>query len=211
MTHNGTLTKALTLSEIFSGTDINGVSHFIVKFKRGEIISEWQNGIDCVGVILSGSATVGSDIGHNISVAKSGHEFGICNIFVSNEMPTVMIARVACSVLFIPKEEFARLLASDSAMMFRYVKVCNEKMVYLAEKLKLMSVPSCKGRVEMWLLSNAGHSAHKPPSKDELARQLGISRASLFRVISELEQSGVISYGNTISVNNEEALRAYIR
>lgn len=208
MAQSKNIFKALALSEIFGGTDISGVSHFIVSFKRGEKISEWQNGIDCVGIILNGSATVSSDVGHNISVAKAGHEFGICNIFVSNEMPTVMIARVACSVLFIPKEEFAKLLATDSAMMFRYVKVCNEKMVYLASKLRLMSIPSCKGRAAMWLLNN---SDAKAIPKDELARQLGISRASLFRVIAEFEQGGIITYGNLITVNNEEALRAYLR
>lgn len=208
MSESKNVLKALAFSEIFASADISGVSHFIKHFKRGEKISEMQSGIDCVGILLSGSATVGSDDEHSISVAKAGHEFGICNIFVNNEMPTVMTARVGCSVLFIPKEEFARLLADDSAMMFRYVRVCNEKMIYLAEKLRLMSVPTCKGRVAMWLLSNADT---KIISKDELARQLGISRASLFRVISEFENGGIISVHNTITVKNEAALRACIR
>ncbi len=207
MTKAQLIKNALMLSEIFAGASLPQNVGFVKEFKRGEPIDELQDGIDCVGVILSGLATVSSADKHNVNVAKPGHEFGICNIFVSERMPTTMRAKVACRVLFIPKEEFAALLAKDSSLMFRYVRVCNEKMVYLASKLQLASVASCKGKLAMWLLRQ------KAPSripKDELARQLGISRASLFRALAEFEELGIISQENGISLLDENAAKGFI-
>ncbi len=208
MTQQQLIKNALSLSEIFQSAPLPKGIGFIKEFKRGDAISEMQDGIDCVGVILSGLAAVSSGQNSNVSVAKPGHEFGICNIFVSQPMPTNMRAKVASKVLFIPKAEFARLLASDSDLMFRYVRVCNEKMVYLAEKLQLAGIPSCKGKLAAWLLRHGGEK-HIP--KDELARQLGISRASLFRALAEFEEMGYISNGQIITVIDGEGLKSHIR
>ena len=61
-------------------------------------------------------------------------------------MPTVLTAKTACLVAYIPKERFAGRLSSDSVLMYRYVRLCNEKMIYLADKLRLMSIPGCEAR-----------------------------------------------------------------
>lgn len=209
-----TVSKGLALSEIFAGVNVSDVNGYFVKsFKRGDEIGEVQNGVDCVGVILKGSATVGSAQGKNVSVARPGSEFGICNIFVAEKMPTTLTARVAAEVLFLPKDEFAKMLASDTSLLYRYIRVCNEKMVYLASQLALVSVPTCKGRLAMWIQRNAEDNAvSKKISKDELARQLGISRASLFRTLAELEKDNVISVGSdNIVIIDEAALKACIR
>lgn len=186
---------AFSHSELFRGVEPSRVRHaFSMSFKRGESVYETQNGIDCVGVIVSGSLGVESS-GHNsVSVMKRGGEFGICNIFVREKMPTKLTARVLTKVLFIPKEEFAELLAEDSALMYRYVRLCNEKMLYLAERLRLISIPDCTERLYYYLttVSDEGR-VRLTVSKDELARELGISRSSLFRAISALIQSGRIS------------------
>lgn len=194
MTERQLIENVLNESELFAGTDISSCMGQMVKtFKRGEEISEVQNGFDCVGVILSGSASVSSHGGGSVSISRSGAEFGICNIFVSESMPTTLKARVQTKVLFIPKDEFARLLASDSSLMYRYIKLCNEKMVYLAKRLRLISVSGSVSRLAVWLDMNSINNEAKIISKDEWARQLCLSRASLFRAISKLEDDGIIT------------------
>ncbi len=212
MTDRELVLNALKESELFAGTDISSCTGKIIKtFKRGEEISEVQNGFDCVGVILSGSASVSSSGSGAVSISRAGTEFGICNIFVSDKMPTTLKARVQTKVLFIPKDEFATLLAADSSLMYRYVKLCNEKMVYLAKKLRLISVTGSVARLAVWLEMNAKGKEAKIVSKDELARQLCVSRASLFRAVASLEDDGVISAtGDRIIINDETALAAVI-
>ena len=167
---------------------------FCIKFSRGDEIKESQNGVECLGLVVSGSLTVAASEESSVSILKKGGEFGICNIFVSESMPTKLCARVKTKIFFIPKEEFARVLGEDAGLMYRYVRLCNEKMLYLAERLSLFSVSDCTERLMKYLVSRAeGGRAPLSFSKDELARRLGISRSSLFRAFKKLEAEGRIS------------------
>lgn len=192
--------SGLQSSYLFRGIDMSAIrGYFIMSFKRGEPVSETQNGTDCVGVIISGSLTVEANEGSSVSVMKRGGEFGICNIFVRESMPTKLWARVGSKVLFIPKEEFARLLGTDNGLMYRYVRLCNEKMIYLAERLRLISISDTAERLLHYLRMKAENGAVRlSVSKDELARQLGISRSSLFRAFNSLETEEKISVSKNI-------------
>ena len=170
---------------------------FVREFKRSLEIFEEQNGVECVGVIIKGCAQVIPGDQSAVSVLTTGGEFGICNIFVHKKMPTQIVAKTGCAVAFIPKDVFAKMLASDSALMYRYVRLCNQKMLYLADRLALMSISGCEKRLAYWLYRNAlsddgGAAGGVPISKDGLAKQLSMSRASLFRAVSALEKKGII-------------------
>lgn len=206
MTDSEMLNRALLKSPLFEG-ECSDKSWSIKCFERGETVHEEQNGVGCIGIILSGSAQVAPNEQGAVSTLGRGAEFGICNIFVHENMPTRLIAKTPLKAAFLPKEVFAAILGENPALMYRYVRLCNRKMIYLAQKLRLMSIPDCKKRLAFWIVSNAsGGSACLPYSKDELARELGISRASLFRAISSMEGQGIISsVGNKIVILNPEA------
>lgn len=215
MTDKELLLEAFSRSSLFEGIAAEGkdaAAEFpgrwsIRDFKRGEVISELQGGVDCVGLIIKGSCEVSPKCESAVSVLISGCEFGICNIFVRRGMPTVITARTACKAAFIAKDEFARLLSVNSVLMYRYVRLCNRKMLYLADKLRLMSISGCEARLAYWLKVNQdGGMVRVRPSKDELARRLGMSRASLFRAISVLEKDGIIRImGETIIIDKPDA------
>lgn len=189
------MAAALSASDLFRGLNPELIrGSFIKEFKRGDTVSEIQNGIDCLGIVIFGSLSVAANEGSSVSVMKRGGEFGICNIFVKEDMPTLLKARVQSSVCFIPKEEFIRLLSKDSSLMYRYVRLCNEKMLYLAARLRLISISDCTERLMYYLKTKAVNGEVKlSVSKDELARQLGISRSSLFRALLALESDGRIT------------------
>lgn len=193
MTDRQLLKKALEHSELFEGTDLNE-QWLIRTFERSQQISEIQNGIECIGLILRGSAEVSPKNQSSVSVLICGNVFGICNIFVREQMPTSLRAKSKCMAAFLPKDRFAGLLSENSILMYRYVRLCNRKMLYLADKLRLMSITSMRDRLIFWLQRNQNNGIIKLGfSKDELARLLGMSRASLFRIISELEEDGILS------------------
>ncbi len=181
-------------SELFGAIDgINVPGAFTVRFKKGEEISEFQRGVDCVGLIISGAVGVKAGEVGSVSVLKRGAEFGICNIYVRDPMPTRLSARTDSEVLFIPKSEFTRLLDSDPGLRERYIRLCNEKMIYLAKRLKILSTPSAEERVMVWLRGEAvGGVVKLKLPKDEIAKMLCVSRASFFRSISALIGSGRI-------------------
>lgn len=189
---------ALSVSELFRGVEPAILkSCFVLSFKRGETVSEIQHGVECVGVVVSGSLTVTAHDLSSVSVMKRGGEFGICNIFVREKMPTQLRARVQSRIMFLPKDEFARLLGEDKALMYRYIRLCNEKMIYLAERLRLFSISDCSERLMYYLRSQSQNgSVNLGCSKDELAKLIGISRSSLFRAFGALEAQKKIITGS---------------
>ena len=198
-----TLRAAIQSSDLFRGLDPYSLrSAFLKSFRRGDKVYERQDGIDCVGIVLQGSLGVEANEKSSVSVLRRGAEFGICNIFVKEKMPTKLTARVQSKVLFLPKEDFAKLLGQDNGLMYRYVRLCNKKMIYLAERLRLISISDCTERVFYYIRANAEYGTLRLRiSKDELARELGISRSSLFRAISILtEQGKIVETGNVIEV-----------
>lgn len=206
MTDREMLRKALETSSLFEGLGFEE-NWFFRDFKRDEEISEEQNGVLCVGLILRGSASVAPGEQGAVSTIGRGAEFGICNIFVREDMPTRLKARTALKAAFLPKDVFARLLGENRVLMYRYVRLCNQKMLYLAGKLRLMSISGSAERLAFWLKHSGSDGVVTLSfSKDELARRLGLSRASLFRAISKLENQGIISsIGNKIIVLNPQA------
>lgn len=211
LTENEILERALKRSAIFEGLTAEQAraipGWFTKEFKRGELISECQNGVYCVGLMIKGSAEVSPNCQSSVSILSGGGEFGICNIFVSEDMPTVLVAKTSCKVGFIPKDNFAQLLGTDSVLMYRYVRLCNRKMIYLAEKLRMLSIPDALGRLAFWLVrSDDFPDVRLNMTKDDLAKRLGISRASLFRAIASLEKEGIIrSVGDRILITEPEA------
>ncbi len=206
MTDREMLKKALEISSLFEGLGFEE-NWFFRDFKREDIISEEQNGVACIGLILRGSAKVAPGEQGAVSTIGRGAEFGICNIFVREDMPTRLTARTALKAAFLPKDVFAGLLGENRVLMYRYIRLCNQKMLYLAGKLRLMSISDSTERFAFWLMHNGHNGAVTLSfSKDELARRLGLSRASLFRAISKLENEGIISsIGNKIIVLNPQA------
>lgn len=206
MTDREMLKRALETSSLFEGLG-STENWFFRDFKRDEEISEEQNGVGCIGLILRGSAKVAPGEQGEVSTIGRGAEFGICNIFVREDMPTRITARTELKVAFLPKDAFAGLLGENRVLMYRYVRLCNQKMLYLAGKLRLMSISGSAERLAFWIKHSArGNVATLSFSKDELARRLGLSRASLFRAISKLENEGIISsVGNKIIILNPQA------
>lgn len=191
------LLDAFSKSTLFHGVDMTGTDAFLGAFRRGEPIHAVQNGVSCVGVLQSGTADVytrGTAAHQNVSTLSPGSAFGICNVFLPREMPTVLHPKVHCTVAFLPKAAFSALLERDSVLLRRYLTLCNEKILYLADKVELMGIPTAKARFAAYLLriADSGGLAATGVSKEQLAKYLSVSRASLFRAVNELTVDGVL-------------------
>ena len=124
----------------------------------------------------------------------TGSEFGICNVFLEREMPTYLHCKVRTGVAFLPTARFIALLERDSALLRRYLALCNRKILYLADKVELMGIPTCGARLAAYLLRQADETgfAEIDVSKEQLAKYLSVSRASLFRALGALTAQGLI-------------------
>lgn len=181
--------------------------------KRGEEISDTFEERQYVGIIGSGEAdvyTLADMLSQpNVSTQKAGSIFGICNVYSDQHMPTKLVCRVGCEIVFLPKDEFKEQVRKNALLQERYLKLCNQKIVYLAQKIELMGITQSRVRLAFYLLQNRDdmQTVRLNMSKEQFARFLNISRASLFRGLAEFEEKGyIICEENAIHIQNVQAL-----
>lgn len=207
----------LRLNQLFTDVDLSGVNLFVKDFKRRDEISELQEKTYCIGVIGSGEADVYALSRHeevctgsvNVSTQHEGSIFGICNVYCPTPMPTKLICKVKCRVAFMSKADFRKLLGRDERLLDRYLTLCNKKIMYLAYKIELMGMSGCSSKLAFYLLHNAvdGRVA-LDVSKEQFAKFLNVSRASLFRTLTEFQDKKLIEdRGGEILILDMEGLR----
>lgn len=206
----------LRLNQLFTDVDLSGVNLFVKDFKRRDEISELQEKTYCIGVIGSGEADVYALSRHeevctgsvNVSTQHEGSIFGICNVYCPTPMPTKLICKVKCRVAFMSKADFRKLLGRDERLLERYLTLCNKKIMYLAYKIELMGMSGCSSKLAFYLLHNAvdGRVA-LDVSKEQFAKFLNVSRASLFRTLTEFQDKKLIEdRGGEILILDMEGL-----
>ena len=85
-----------------------------------------------------------------------------------------------------------RLFPGEEALLRRnYLTYLTGRIRFLNARLGSLAVGDTEGRVVRYLLSSLSYGAVEC-SASGLARQLGISRASVYRAFQDLEQAGLI-------------------
>lgn len=206
--------SALEASPLFRGCHIPLELMSIRTCQSGQMIRDQVEGRNCVGLVISGSVDVysialdGRDV--QLNTLTDGDCFGICNLLIAEEMETVLRCRTKTTLLFIPKTSMITAMEQDAAFALRYASYCNQKLQFLIQRIELLTMQSCRGKVIEYLLSTQDEQGRVVPgcSRDELARHLGVSRAALFRELSSLSQQGLLTINHqTFLLNNPEAIR----
>ena len=183
------------------------------RFRAGQIISDKPSGVSSVGMIVSGRVEVysvaldGKDV--QLNALTAGECFGVCNLMASAELETVLRCGEETEVLYIPKAVLLSCMEQDAGLAMRYAALCNRKVQFLLRRIELLTMQSCRGRVIAHLLAGQDRNGCVKPtgSREDLARQLGVSRAALFRELAALQSMGVLrSEGNLLTVLDTPAL-----
>ena len=91
------------------------------------------------------------------------------------------------------KADFRKLLGRDERLLERYLTLCNKKIMYLAYKIELMGMSGCNSKLAFYLLHNAVDGrVVLEVSKEQFAKFLNVSRASLFRTLTEFQDKKLI-------------------
>ena len=204
--------EKLAISPLLAALPLNPADVSERRFHAGQIISDRPGGVPAVGLILSGRvdaysvALDGKDV--QLSSLAAGECFGVCNLLAQAELETVLRCAEDSDVLYIPKPVLLRLMRQDVDFALRYAALCNKKLQFLIRRIELLTMQSCRGRVIAYLLERqVDHTVHLTGSREDLARQLGVSRAALFRELSALQgRNAIRAEGSTIHLLDEPLL-----
>lgn len=188
-------------ADIFSGADeeilkdVLNMHAEIKSFKKGETVFSEENFIPCVCVILEGSAIVkkgGTVISHLKKYDLYGAAFLYNDISVFRNTVTAL---TPLSVAVLSKDGTDILLKSDPDFSLGYIKYLSHRVTFLNDKIEGYTAQSAEEKLMRYLKKNSENQNGKceiAVSMKELSSVLCISRASLYRVLDSLEQSGKI-------------------
>lgn len=179
-------------------------------FRSGQTLYQPDRFFRCLGVLLSGGVRVTRDT-LAISILAPGDLFGAAALF--NDRPdyaTTLTATSPCRVLLLTQELVGLLM--DKSPLFRdnYIRYLSGRIRFLSGKIRSLAADSAEGKLKQHLLTSL--SPDRPRldcPATELARRLGISRASLYRAFDTLEGQGLIRReGRSILVPDLKALES---
>jgi CRP-like cAMP-binding protein len=192
------------LSEIASDVRCKTFTSF-----NGEEIS--SNGLGLF-MIISGSVLVfrkGNGLPVLLQRLEKGKVFGAASLFSEEtEDVTILRAEGDASTFFLPIGLITELICENSDFALSYVTFLSEKIRFLNKRMSELSAPSVTQKLAAFLLRKENGIAQ---TKVKLASALGIGRASLYRALDELEETGLISVdGKNVTVIDPEGLSAII-
>ena len=177
-----------------------------ILFKKGATVYDGSKFNRAIGYIIKGSATAKSDNQNetHLKTFSKGMSFGAAALFGGNENYVSKItAKTDLKVLFITENELELIFEKYPKTAINYITFLSEKVRFLNKKLNVISCSGTENTVFKYLTSIADKNGEINNFKNMslVSKTLGISRASLYRALSDLEKSGyIIKENNNIKV-----------
>lgn len=175
---------------------VKNVERTYCDYSQGMIIDDHgREKKNAIGLIVSGElyATKHLISGKSsvLKTIKRGDLFGLGNVF-SNEVHELSFLEVPhqARVLYIHENELLKLF-NNQVILYNYLAYVNTKIQFLNMKIDIMSQSSIRDKVMMYVDNyQIRHGKSKiiklDMTKTMLAEYLGVSRASLYRVLDDL-------------------------
>ncbi len=166
-----------------------------ISYNKNDIVFSKDNYSPVICIIIKGEARVskGETV---ISHIKDGEIFGAAFLYnPSYEFENTVTALTPLKVVIIEKAGIDKLIQNDKSLSFNYITYLSERIGFLNSKIDGYTKPTAEEKLLLYLKKNADVNNGKceiTVSMTELSHVLHISRASLYRVIENLEQQGKI-------------------
>ena len=154
--------------------------------------------------VASGKIQVYGDNGLPLRVIGTHEFFGVSNLFHQKTFLTKLVSVGKTRVIVFSQKKIESLLKKNEGFMKSYILFLEDRIYFLNQKISLLSEPSTSS--SLWGYLEAYSKAHGKTfvlemSYQKLAKTLNISRASLYRALSDLEEEKlIIRDGKTITV-----------
>ena len=191
----------LASCELMKGVSADGLREAgeaaeLVEFGQGEkLLSPSRRGR--IGFIVSGCAKVVKPSGNgyvSMSLLRAGDIFGAASLMGGKLPSTEATALKPVSALIFDEEAFIRLMERHFEITLNYCRYLISRIRFLTERVECMAGGTAAEKLMRYLVQNEEKgSVHIPFGMDALAKALSLSRASLYRALDELENSGRIS------------------
>ena len=205
-------TALLSACPLFRGTETGLLRQLAeeaerTEFSSGQVVYSPRHFRRSLGVVLSGQLQVTKGT-LAVSALEPGDLFGAAALYSGErEFASTITAKGASRCLMLDQQLMDRLLAEHSQIRENYLRYLTGRIRFLSGRLQALAQPGVEGKLARYLL--AGGDSSCPAT--ELCQRLGVSRASLYRAFSALEDSGlIVRKGKTITIVDPAGLETVL-
>lgn len=200
---------------------LSKISHSVKSFSKGQTIAQREEEVNNLCIVIAGSVK-GEMVDFSGKILKIEEMFApqpIAHAFLfgeRNRYPVDVIAIEDCKILFIPKPDVIRMLQQNDVILRNYLNAISNRAQFLSNKLWFLSFRTIKEKVAHYLLNLSRSELSKaitlPKSHQELAEFFGVTRPSLARVFSEMQDEGIITVNRReVTIINRNKLLEMIK
>lgn len=180
-----------------------------VKFKKGEIVYSPESFRRAIGFVKSGSVSAITNNSQQMVMKRIfvGNCFGAAAVFgTADTYVSTVSAAADAEICFITEETLVSLFEKHPVTAVNYIAFLSDRIRFLNKKLSVISCSDAENTVLKYLTLSADDNGYAviPVSMTELAKMLGLGRASLYRSLDVLEKRGsIIRENNKIKVTEK--------
>lgn len=180
------------------------------RFKKGEILAFQDEVCNRLILLLSGSVKgeMTDPSGRVVKVEDIEAPNPLAILFLfgqENRFPVQATAREDTSALVIPKQSVLRMLSMNETLLKNYLDISANFAGRLSKKLHFMSFRTIRQKLAMYILNLSKQSGSDvvdlDKTKTALAEYFGVSRQSLEREFTNMQNEGlIVSNRRTINI-----------
>ncbi len=199
-------------------TLFNEIKYTIKEYRSDEMIISQGDDYDFLGIVLKGILVTEFDRydGQVVKIEKLKPFDLLAPGFIFNSkktFPVTILSETESAVLLMEKSQLTKMFEIDRTVMNNFLTIVSDKVYFLWEKLRSMSLKSLKEKVGNYLLRFNKSEIVLPMSYNELAEFLGTTRPSLSRILISMEKEGLIEVQNSkiITIKDIEKFKREIQ
>ena len=207
-------TALLSACPLFQGTEKGLLRQLAeeaerTEFSSGQVVYSPRHFRRSLGVVLSGQLQVTKGT-LAVSALEPGDLFGAAALYSGErEFASTITAKGASRCLMLDQQLMDRLLAEHSQIRENYLRYLTGRIRFLSGRLQTLAQPGVEGKLARYLMAAGSGTVTCPAA--QLCQRLGVSRASLYRAFSALEDSGLIlRQGKTITIVDPAGLETVL-
>ncbi len=211
--------KKTFLFQNVSPTEFSSISAVLsdctfLDYTPGSVVQSAKDPVSGIAILVNGKAEILSSLSEDavpLRLLAPGAIFGAATLYAADpHYSTVIRATEASEVLLIPDKTVKLLLRQYPDVAENYIRFLSERICFLNRKLSAFTAGSVEAKLGAYLSGlpvKPDGVLLLPGSLSEMAKTLGMGRASLYRSLKKLESDGIIRHsGKTIQLLNADAL-----
>lgn len=178
---------------------LKDVRYSVRKYERGDVVVTQDSRYDSLYILIKGEIVteMADEKGDFLKLEhiKAPNPLATGFLFsTDNRSPVSAICKTACMFVIIPKDNVYFLMWKYEEFMMAFLSYISNKMAFLSEKLRLVSLRTIRAKLAYYLLKESGGKSafQLKTSKEEIARLFSVSRPALVKVMMEMAEENII-------------------